>query len=140
MGDHCLLNRCWTSWQSPSFSKFPSDWPSASQGHVPGETVPLLNTQTPRTANPESGWECGPAAPLPVSSSRFILLGQRWGKGHLLLYSQKAPASFMTITCLILQQIHAAYTMISSMIANHSSTDNEAEVQRARALPRSHIW
>ena len=113
-------------------------------GHLPvrapwGDRAPA-DTQTPRTANPESGWECGLADPLPVSRSRFILLGQGWGKGHPLLYSQKAPGSFMTITCLILQQIHAACTMISSMIANHSSTDNETEVQRTRALPRSHIW
>ena len=46
------------------------------------------------------------------------------------------PDIFMVITCLILQQSHIADTVISSTIQAGKRT----EVQRARTLPKSHIW
>jgi len=46
------------------------------------------------------------------------------------------PGTFMVITYLILQQSHIAGTVISSMIQAGKKT----EVQRARTLPKSHIW
>ena len=62
-----------------------------------GDGVPA-DTQAPAVANPDSGLGGGFAAPLPVSSPRFISLGV--GK-RAFIFSETLPGTFTVITCLI---------------------------------------
>ena len=76
--DHCLQNRYRTSWQDrPTLT--PIDIGLLPTGSCPWGDSLHSDTQTNGLANPERGLGCGLAAPLPMSSSGFILLGARRG-------------------------------------------------------------
>ena len=88
--DYCSQNRHRTRWQIPSFWKPLSDSLSAPQT-CPWRNNTSADTQPPRKANPERSLGCGPAAPLPTSSSRFILLeAGKEGEKHPHLFSDYA--------------------------------------------------
>ena len=71
------------------------------------------DTWAHRVANPESGLRWGLAASLPMSNSRFILLGARRGEKRPPFIFSGCSRNFQVITVLVLQQPHTAVTLIS---------------------------